>query len=288
MPLSGILASTWDNVIRMDTELDTYAQTYPWAREALESLQSILHFQPAQAAQLEHGPPMVLDAAHARWKIGLPLLDAEALSVPYPLFRDALVTLRTLLSQRVSAQAVLDRLLESGLVESASVESFLDKLRRNGRDRIAELAATLGVDPEMLFLLLRTVVAPYYEKRAAPYRPWLETFTWRHGYCPICGAEPGLARLIREDGHRILVCSVCRSEWSFGRLRCPYCEADGRAQFRHFTVDDDPVHRVDCCEQCRRYIKTVDERLVQYQTYIPAEELVTAYLDGLAREQGYL
>jgi len=275
----------------METKIEHYAQVYPHHGEALETLRSILTFQADVAAKIEPGPRIALDIAHARWQVGEPLLSRELLSTSHPLLHDALVALRAALSRSVKAQTTLDRLLASGYVDSTATESFLGDLSRNGAAHIRQVAAALPADPDLLALLLHTAIAPFYQRQAVPYRPWLDTFVWRRGDCPMCGSEPSMARLARDDGRRILVCSLCRSEWPFDRLRCPFCEAAPSGhplpQFRHFTVEGDPAHRVDCCERCRRYLKTVDERVLAYGVDLRAEEIVTAHLDRLAHEQGY-
>jgi len=275
----------------METDLERYTQAYPQSRAELESLQRIIVFQADLAARVKLGPALALDTAHARWQAGLPLLSGEPLAVSPRLLRDALEGLRAALSGHGQAQTTLDSLLASGYVDSTATESFLndlsDGLSRNGAAHLRQLAAQIEVDPDLLALLLHTVFAPFVQQQVMPYRPWLDTFVWRHGYCSLCGAEPSMARLAREDGRRILVCSLCRSEWRFDRLRCPFCEADSAPHYRHFTVEGDPAHRVDCCEQCRRYLKTIDERVLAYEVNLRAEEIVTAHLDRLAHEQGY-
>ncbi len=271
----------------METDIEHYPQVYPYYREALEVLQGILTFQAAQAAQIETGPLIDLSIAHARWQAGLPLFSSESTAISHRRLQAALAEVRAWLPQAGQARVTLDRLLASGRMDSADTTSLLDGFSRNGTACLQQWAAEMSVDPTILAGLLHTVLTPFYQQQAVPYRPWIETSGWRRGTCPLCGAEPSLARLVREDGRRILVCSLCRSEWPFDRLRCPFCEANSAPQSRHFTVDGDLVHRVDCCARCHRYLKAVDERRVGYRTNIAAEEIVTAHLDRLAREQGY-
>ncbi len=266
-----------DDVNCMATTIELYTELYPAARTELAFLQAILTFQAGRAAQLEPGSVVALEEAQARWQQGLPLLDAKALAAPQGYMQKTFVALRPVLSVRPAAQAILYRLLDAGLDESAAA----------GVGRTEQLAAAISVDPAVLTAVLHIAIAPLFQQRAAPYQGWIDPARWQQGECPLCGAEPGMARIVREDGRRSLVCSLCRSEWVYARLRCPFCATDQRPQLRHFTVDADPAHRVECCAQCRRYLKTVDERRIDYQPFIPAEEIVTIHLDNLAREQGY-
>jgi FdhE protein len=271
----------------METDLERYAQAYPHYRTALGTLQLILDFQAAQAETFEPGPPMPLQIAHERWQSGLPLISGESLSISQSQLYNALVALRAVLPAGEDARETLERLLASEYVDAARSEFLLFDAGNDIGDRIQEMAASLPAASDVLAGLFHMVLTPFYQQQAMAYRPWVETAVWRHGFCPICGSEPHMARLTREEGRRILICSMCASEWSFDRLRCPFCEDDSQPHLRHFTVDDDPAHRVDCCDRCQRYIKTIDQRLLDSQVSFPAEDVITAHLDTLAQEQGY-
>jgi FdhE protein len=203
------------------------------------------------------------------------------------MFRKALEGLRSLLPAGKLGQIALDRLLASSLMAPPNIEALLNELSADSGACLQRLADATSTDPDTLAYLLRTVLSPFFEKWARPYRGWVETAAWRHGLCPVCGSEPGMARLAHDDGRRSLVCSLCRTEWVFDRLRCPFCESDDQLQFRHFSVDGDEAHRVDCCDRCQRYLKTVDERALGRPANLLVEEVITAHLDVLAREQGY-
>lgn len=303
--MDGIQATAQDDVNCMDAAIAMYTGMYPAACTELTFLQAILTFQAERVIQITPAPMLALEEAHARWQSGQHLLDARQLAAPHSYLRETLAALRPVLADRPEAQAIVDCLLAVGLDESATegvgrfVKSpnsgspdVLSDLEPNRficghHERSERLAAAIAVDPALLSAVLRIALAPLYQQRAAPYQGWIDPARWRQGACPLCGAEPGMACLAREDGRRVLVCSLCRSAWVYARLRCPFCATDQRAQLRHFTAEADPAHRVECCAQCHRYLKTVDERRIDYQPFIPAEEIVTMHLDVLAREQGY-
>lgn len=271
----------------MQPDIDRYVQSYPQFREELEVLQCVLACQAGHRAWIEPDLALGLEAARTRWQAGRPLFSCEELQASQFLLPDVLAELNTCLPEQGKARTTIDCLMDSGILASAPAEPLLCDMSRKGKARIQHLAAAISVDQGMLILLLCSAVTILYQQLAAPHQSWIESAAWRHGFCPLCGSEPSMARLARDDGRRILVCSLCRSEWQYDRLRCPFCEVDGRPHFRHFTVEDDPIHRVDCCGWCRRYLKTIDERVLECRANIPAEEIVTGYLDMLAREQGY-
>jgi FdhE protein len=279
-----------------DIDIKHYSQTMPQYRESLVVLQSVLDFQTALAEKV---PDLRVESAvaHERWQAGQPLFANESLPIPPSLFREALEDLHPLLPEG-PARVALDQLLASSLMEPMNVESLLDDLMTDSDSCLERLADATSVESDTLAFLLRIVLSPFFEKQTRLYRSWLEATTWRSGLCPMCGSEPAMARLAHDDGRRILACSLCRTEWVFDRLRCPFCENGEQAvgipeddktqpRLRYFTVADDETHRVDCCDRCQRYLKTVDERVSGRPANLWIEEVITAHLDVLAGEQGY-
>lgn len=47
------------------------------------------------------------------------------------------------------------------------------------------------------------------------------------------------------------------------------------------------AYRVDLCDNCMQYIKTVDSRKLGYEPYLVLEDITTIHLDFLASEKGY-
>ncbi len=265
----------------MNADIQRLIKHKPRYKEPLTLLQSVLNFQAKLAEKIEPAPQIEADAAREKWRAGQPLFDAEPPSIPAPLFREALTDLRPLLAAEESAQAAIDRLLD------ADIEALLNNLTSDSESGITQLAETTSTDPDTLTFLLRTALTPFFEKQAAPYREQLATAGWRRGICPICGSEPAMARLTQDEGRRILSCSLCRAEWAFDRLRCPFCVGNAEPQMNYFTIDNDETHRVDCCNHCHRYIKTVDERVLGRPVNLLVEDVITAHLDEVAKEQGY-
>ena len=231
------------------------------------------------------------DAARERWRARQPLFSAERPPVTRALFREALVDMCLLLPPGETARSALNWLLNS----PPTIDALLENPLAGCEAQIQQIADAAAADPGDVAYLLRVVLSPFYQKQAAPYQEWVEAAAWRRGICPICGSEPWMARLTRDNGQRILICSLCRTEWVFDRLRCPFCDSGdqffgrrrAQPQLRHFTVTGDEARRVDCCDQCYRYIKTVDERVSALPINLSAEDVITVHLDALAQAQGY-
>jgi FdhE protein len=110
--------------------------------------------------------------------------------------------------------------------------------------------------------------------------------SWHRQYCPYCGGRADIAFLEKEVGARWLVCSRCDSTWPFPRLRCPYCLNQDQKQLGFF-MDTEEQYRLQVCEKCKCYIKTIDLRKSSYEVLMPLERIFTVEMDRQAREKGY-
>jgi FdhE protein len=124
-----------------------------------------------------------------------------------------------------------------------------------------------------------------------------------HRVCPFCGRKPLLAALSNETdipdlsgpdlsgggvdgGRRFLMCGDCLTSWPFQRLVCVNCLEENPSKLSYYRAEAMPEIRVECCDTCRRYIKTID--LTRNNRCVPTvDELAAIPLDIWAREQGY-
>ncbi|HEV3279087.1 MAG TPA: formate dehydrogenase accessory protein FdhE [Terriglobia bacterium] len=110
----------------------------------------------------------------------------------------------------------------------------------------------------------------------------------RRPVCPFCGSRP-LAGVLRPEGEgakRSLICSLCRTEWDYLRIACPACEESRDEKMCVYTASQFEQLRVEACETCRTYIKTVD--LTKNGRAIPeVDELAAIPLTLWADEHGY-
>ena len=110
--------------------------------------------------------------------------------------------------------------------------------------------------------------------------------------CPACGGAPQLSFLEPttaipgDGGGRSLLCAGCLTPWPFRRVRCPACGEDDERKLAYYHAPDLEHLRVDACETCRRYVKTVD--LTKLGFAVPlVDEVAGASLDLWAHEHGY-
>jgi len=109
---------------------------------------------------------------------------------------------------------------------------------------------------------------------------------WLKGYCPICGSSPILS-LFEDDGERSLICGFCWHPWPVKRVFCPFCENRDGKTLQYFYSEEEKEYRVDLCDNCKKYIKTLDARKADRLIYPPLEQISTLHLDIKAQEMGF-
>jgi FdhE protein len=149
-------------------------------------------------------------------------------------------------------------------------------------------AETQAASPrnEGMSFCARAFLEPYAEYLAEHTEPPAIEITPR--VCPLCGCRPQLG-VLRPEGDgtsRSLVCSLCATEWRFGRILCPACGEASETHLAIYIAEEWPHVRVEACETCRSYIKTVD--LSKSGLAVPiVDEIAAIPLDLWAREKGY-
>jgi FdhE protein len=162
-----------------------------------------------------------------------------------------------------------------------------DLLRKGVREqRIHQVADEFGLDKKVFSFLIQSSAKPSIEAGMEQLRSEVDSETWLKGYCPICGSPPSLSLLKEEVGKRSLLCSFCGYQWRIDRIFCPFCNNKDQGSLRYFCGEGEETHRIDLCDKCHQYIKTIDYRNLQESD--PAlEDLATFHLDLLATQKGY-
>jgi FdhE protein len=183
---------------------------------------------------------------------------------------------------------------------------LLSLVRRIGPPPLAETAARLaGRNEALQDLLIRwrdsdSAADPNAETNVFFARTLLQPYTEclarrsdvaagnSPSLCPFCGEKPQ-AGVLREEGDgakRSLICSLCATEWDFRRILCPACGEEAVDKLPVYTASEFDYVRVEACETCHTYIKSVD--LTKNGLAVPVvDELATIPLNVWAEEKGY-
>jgi FdhE protein len=135
-----------------------------------------------------------------------------------------------------------------------------------------------------------------------PYAQWLvdagitpadRPLATAENRCPKCGGMPQLAILesssssMSGDGSgRRLQCAMCLSAWPFRRILCPWCGEADEHRLAYFESPELEYQRVEACESCRHYLKTIDLGRLGFAVPL-VDEVAGAALDLWACEHGY-
>jgi FdhE protein len=131
----------------------------------------------------------------------------------------------------------------------------------------------------------RVLLQPYAEHLALRGKIDLEE---TGAACPFCSARP-VAGVLRGEGDgakRWLLCSLCSTEWPFRRVVCPNCGEQDKDQLPVYTAPEFDHVRVEACDRCKTYIKSID--LTRDGHAVPVvDELATVALNIWAENHGY-
>jgi hypothetical protein len=184
----------------------------------------------------------------------------------------------------------MDRLkavLAAGKVDFSGIQQ---QLARGNMRYFSTQAKRIGIERGMLHATCLAVYRPLFELCAEANEASIPEYGWKKGSCPLCGTPAGMARLEAEQGRRILWCPLCGTEWVYKRLQCPFCGNENQKKLRYFFVEgEETPYRVDVCNRCKRYVKTIDERkrAKGEKTVFEIENMLTFYLDGCAKKEGF-
>lgn len=159
-------------------------------------------------------------------------------------------------------------------------------------EHLVLLSERLRASVEALLFFGRALAAPLLTELASrtDRKPESDTSSsGESGCCGLCGSPPGMARLRRDEGKRILHCSLCDGTWAFSRLECPFCGNREHGTLSYLRADETDPWWVETCEKCKRYIKVLDERrlALDEETIMLVADVATLHLDLLAEREGY-
>ena len=200
-----------------------------------------LEIQQRSAGRIAPGTTVSAKAARQRIAGGVPALDGETLVVDPQVFRDLTIEMSRLFWEVDRTGESAEKLLADRELALDRIQAFVLQLTAHQGRCLSELGRRTECDIETLTALFQMVLTPFYQKAAEPFREAVRDIGWQREICPVCGARPPIARLPDTNSPRVLFCTLCRTEWPFPRLQCPFCSNTDQSALRYFTVDGDEV-----------------------------------------------
>jgi len=215
---------------------------------------------------------------------GLPLIDFSAGTFDLKEPRDYFTALLEIAEKRAPGETkeVLQMIQDGTFNFEKMISDSFNSIEDNDIDE--------DIDDDVIDLVdlfLEESLRPALEKVVEKYGKSIAKTGWAEGYCPICGKEPKIGEIREEEGRRFLFCTQCGFEWRFMRIKCPFCGNEEQQTLAYFSIEGEEKYRVDVCNECKRYIKTVDFRETKEEANLDVEDIATLHLDMLANEEGY-
>ncbi|MFL6260019.1 MAG: formate dehydrogenase accessory protein FdhE [Thermoanaerobaculia bacterium] len=246
--------SKWDRRIQRADEL---AAAHPFAAEGLRFYAALASFQKSLYEGLEPGMGSLEGD-----------LDRAALLPWLPPFLE--------LIQQIAPPPLAQPAAALSAAGEARRAELLEEFWREGP---ADLDPVEG-------LLAWAFLQPYAEHLADRIKP--EEIHATPSLCPLCGAPPlvGVLRPQGDGGKRSLICSLCAHEWDFRRIVCAACGEESVEKLPVYVAEELPHVRVEACDTCHSYIKTID--MTKEGRAVPVvDEIAAIPLSLWAAEKGY-
>ena len=222
---------------------------------------------------------------------GQPLVTLVPPAIPADAYAGAVALVAGLLAEHQSGEAA---------AQASAVKAAVQKSSPSDRQALAEAvlggsgleqwAAERGLVPELLTTLASLALQPFMAQHARALAAVAPLGLWRQNDCPVCGSAADVCR-IDPDNLRFLHCPTCDTQWEHHRLSCPTCNTDDVKKVNLLTVEDLKPWRVEVCDACGGYTKTLDQRhgglLARPRVDLFLEDARTLQLNVLAEEEGY-
>lgn len=276
------MPSITESIIR---KLEEYEKTDGSLPALLEFYKRLIVIQNnvEQKIDLPH-PLFTTEAIIAHAKKGKPLLSFNQLAIDWQLLRQIFIDTLSLFDEYQQLFGSLPskiRQMETRLIINEHT------LRAWYKGQKIPLNVEINDTTEILLKnIFHAALKPLLVKEVSALAGLIDQERWRRGYCPVCGGSADFGYLQKDNSARFLVCNRCDTEWLFQRLQCPYCKNNDQSKLSFFT-DDKGLYRLYVCEECRCYLKTLDQRQVEGEILLPLERFLTLYIDRQAQEKGY-
>lgn len=226
---------------------------------------------------------------------GIPLLTPDTLPLNESYLQNLFQAVCEIMIDYEESDSVnIQTLMDAQSNKKLHLKNLIEKLFQHDRAYFHSLSENLKVSEDILLFVTLNLAKPFFEAASEQIvgkisDKVMKDTIWLKHFCPVCGGSAQLAKLEKESGKKILCCSLCGTEWRFMRVKCPFCCNEEQKSMK-FLAEDKSPYRIDVCEQCKRYIKTIDERKggEEKKAFVPSvADLATLYLDIVAGNEGY-
>lgn len=228
------------------------------------------------------------DVLKIKLKEQFPLLNISQFAIDYNISETLFKKLSLILAGGGDELAAKVREI-SLLIDNSklNLRDLFSEFLKESEEFFNKMENDFKIDKTVLGFLTYNSLKPSLSVFAGKASGYLSNETvWNRGYCPVCGSMPELSTF-EENGKRFLTCGFCAHKWESKRMYCPYCENTDHETLQYFEIEGEEEYRVDVCDKCKKYIKTVNIKNTSRTVYLPLENQSTPYIDLKFEELGY-
>jgi FdhE protein len=178
-------------------------------------------------------------------------------------------------------------LMQAVLNGNIDLRRIMAATLRQERNELNTVARSLNIDLLTIEAIMRHLIMPIVWAYADAFGQILDFADWQQGYCPVCGDWPLFGELHGRDRLRYLRCGRCTTSWRFKRLECVWCGSTKRNELSFLYDQDAKTWRVDICDHCKGYVKTLATFDPLEADMLLVHDLETQYMDQMAADAGY-
>ncbi len=270
---------SWDSRLK---RAETLIESYSFAQNPLSFYREVLRFQKGFYTSLSQ------EAGSGVYEDRSDPFQADSINLKSSLLATSFPSFLSLI-KRVGSQEL-----------SQVADRFLTASGQDEWEKLLESYWAGNLDPQdfqegpVLLFFPKAFLQPYAELLADkhPQESPKDGEEWKvaqgsEAGCPHCGRVPqfGILRTEGEGASRSLLCCLCATEWRYKRVYCPSCGQEDFSKLSDHRASDFPHVRVEACEQCGIYMKSID-LTVDGRAVPVVDEVATLPLDAWAVEQG--
>lgn len=237
-----------------------------------------------------HIEPVRLTPVEARRKMeeGLPLLHGLDIEIDLQDAQELMLLLSRTIEKCINKPHVrgVRFALEKGRFD---VGTLLSHISKGDTDAVRELAAEIGLDPDVLKTIARFCLSAAIQMVRKQLIPLIDGLAWNKGICYVCGASASFAELRGNNQTKHLRCGQCGADWPARRLQCAWCGNEDHRALGYLSPEKkEETMRIEVCEKCRGYLKVVVSFSPLPPEMLFVEDLATVQLDYIAQGRGYV
>ena len=171
--------------------------------------------------------------------------------------------------------------------EGEELKGFLALLLQQEKEKFSAACAEAKLTEPLVRTLLWQMVSALVPKRLKEFAFWEEETKWQKNYCPVCGRQPVMAQLRKEqEGRsRYLSCGGCHTIWPYKRVGCAYCGNEDLKKMHILEPEGEEDMRLDVCDECHAYLKTYGR---EGREDVFLRDYATLHLDLLGEEKNLI